>query len=109
MANVLGNHHQCRRQNGENRKPLKARGIEGWQGKPVGLRDRGSIDNAHREGERIARQHANQDRDNRHKATEQHGAKDRHAQRYQRDDNGFGIRRLTVGRQQACHVRRNTG
>ena len=70
MADVLSNHHQRGRQNGENGEPFKARG-EGWQREPVRLGNRGGIHNAHHEGERVTRQHADQDRDNRHKAAEE--------------------------------------
>ena len=58
MSNVFGDHHQRGGQNGENRKPFKARGVEGRQREPVGIGDGRGIDDAHHEGERVADQHA---------------------------------------------------
>ena len=92
VANVLRNYHQRGRQNGENGEPFKAWGVESWQREPVRLGNRGGIHNAHHEGERVTRQHADQDRDNRHKAAEEDGTEYRHAQRHQRNNNGFRIR-----------------
>lgn len=60
VADVLSNHHQRGRQNSENGEPFKARGVEGWQREPVRLGNRGGIHNAHHEGERVTRQHADQ-------------------------------------------------
>ena len=104
VADVLGNHHQRSGQNGEDSKPFKARGVERRQGKPVRLGDRRSVDNAHHERERVADQHADQNRDNGHKTAKQHRTEDRHRQRHHRNNDGFAVRRLSVSRQQASHI-----
>ena len=46
MSNVLGDHHKRGGENGENRKPFKARGVECRQREPVGLGDGRGIDEA---------------------------------------------------------------
>ena len=92
VANVLSNHHQCSRQNGEDSKPFEAWGVEGRQREPVCLGNRCGIHNTHHEGECVTHEHADQYRDNRHKAAEQDGTENRHAQRHQRNNNGFRIR-----------------
>lgn len=74
MPHVLGNHHQRGGQYGEDSKPLKARSVESRQREPMRLGDRGGIDHAHHKRQRIAHQHADQDRDNRQEAAEQHGS-----------------------------------
>ncbi len=70
------------------------------------LRNRRGIHYAHHEGQRVTDQHADQNRDNCQEAAEQHGAEHGHAERHQGNNNGFGIRRLAIRRQQACHVGR---
>ena len=107
VTDVLGNHHQRSGQNGEDGEPFKTRLVEGWQREPVRFGDRGGIDHAHHKRQRIAHQNANQDRDNRQEAAEQDRTKHRHRQGHHRDNNGFTVRRLAVGRQQPGHVGRH--
>ncbi|MNS97312.1 hypothetical protein D3C72_1316380 [compost metagenome] len=109
VADVLGDHHQRRRQDGEDGEPFKTRGVERRQREPVRLADRGQIHHAHKERQRIPYQHTDQDRDNRQKTAEQHGTQDGHTQRHQRDSDGSGVCADAVSRQQARHVRRHTG
>ena len=73
-------------------KPLKARSVESRQREPMRLGNRGGIDHAHHKRQRIAHQHADQDRDNRQEAAEQHGSEHRHRQGHHRDNNGFTVR-----------------
>ena len=91
MPHVLGNHHQRGGQYGEDSKPLKARSVESRQREPMRLGDRGGIDHAHHKRQRIAHQHADQDRDNR-RSRGTARIRTPSPPGHHRDNNGFTVR-----------------